>query len=302
MAVEPSRMPFLVLGPSGSGITTVLDAFGEFGFVQVADIPPDRLPAMAAAMAGAGSPVVFHAAFTPADESNLPAFRSAVATLQQTDGLKVLTLDAPENVLVQRYLDMDRPHRLQSHGVHALADAVAVECGLFRQVADLKDYAINTGAMEPRELRMKIAKVLGMPVDGQTMTVVIQTFGFKYGVPADAELVYDMRFIRNPFYEPELQPMTGLDKPVQTYIEAQEGMPDWTDRWVSVTADMLAGFLREGKARQNIAVGCTGGKHRSVHMALKLAEGLAKRFPDWKINMVHRESFRWPEQRSAKTV
>ncbi|HEY9688219.1 MAG TPA: RNase adapter RapZ [Coleofasciculaceae cyanobacterium] len=292
MAVDSAQNHFLVLATNGAGITTALDIFSDFGFLAVAGVDPQQIHNIVMPLTQGVSPVAFALRLTPDVEP--VAIVSAIQALKQNlPNLKILTLDAPEEVLVQRYLDSDKKHPFESPALAGLQAAVAAEKKIFAPLKELKDYSIDTSTTTPVELRNKIAKVLGIPVNNQEFTVYITTFGFKYGIPQDAEMMFDMRFMTNPFYDEALRPMTGQDKPVRDFIFALAHARNFFSQWSTLITDMLPQYQAEGKTRLTIAVGCTGGKHRSVCMAEELARHLRTHCPGFNVVISHREMLRW---------
>ena len=286
---------FLVLGPAGSGLTTALNAFNDFGYLQVGEIPPAELENIVASLSK-GHPQLAISVVVP-ESADTERFAKTVQSLkQQYPGFKVLILDAPEPTLVQRYQSSGKPHRLESKGCKGVQQSVAEEKKAFNPLKSLKDYSIDTSTTDKTELRNKIAKVLGVSATEQSLTIYITSFGFKYGIPLDAELVFDMRFFKNPFYEEHLREQTGLDKPVQDYIFAQPVARPFFDQWLNLVSLTLPRYQEEGKTRLSIALGCTGGKHRSVCMAHFLGESLKTKFPSYNVIVSHREVFRWGSQ------
>lgn len=295
MAINDSKY-YLVLGPAASGVSTALDAFSDFGFIQVGDIPPQKFESVFIKLTTNPEPhdFVFTLSLSPEDEEALPELVERFNTIKtNTPTLKVLTLTAPDSVLVQRYVTSGRKHPFGQEG---LQQGVSLEKHLYQAFAGLKDYSVDTSTTSTEELRNKIAKILGLPEEPQQFNLNITTFGFKYGLPIDAELVFDMRFIKNPFYVDALRDQTGQDQPVQDYIFAQPHVKTFFETWSQLVGQMLPHYQEEGKTRLNIAIGCTGGKHRSVCLAEALANHLKAQFPAYNINMHHREAFRWESQ------
>lgn len=287
---------FLILGPAGSGMTTAREHFARYGFMSVADIRPENLAPLFEALSGHYERIVFSLTLRPDDEGRLDSIRQTIQQLKAAhDNLKVLCLDAPEHVLIQRYGDSGKPHPFA--GVAGgLQAAVSEEKRLFAALKPLKDYSVDTSTTDPLELKNKIAKILGLPEEETGLTLYLTSFGFKYGLPMDAELVFDMRFIKNPFYVDELRPRTGQDKPVVDYIFDQAGVREFFDQWCRMLDTMLPRYQAEGKARLSIAIGCTGGKHRSVCMTEAVAAYLKRKHPTYNIVVGHREVFRWSDQ------
>jgi RNase adapter protein RapZ len=306
MAVTAKHPSFLVAGPGAAGVSTALDIFSDFGYSALAQVPVESLNAQTLSNVGAGqTPVAFSPRITP-DLKPEAVAATLLALRQALPDLKILRLDAPEDILIQRYLDSGKSHSFEKAIKGGLQAAIAAEQQWYSKlwaVPDLKDYSIDTSTTTAIELHHKIARVLGLPVENQDFTVYINTFGFKYGIPQDAELMFDMRFMTNPFYDETLRPMSGLDQPVKDYIFNMAHARSFFDQWSKLIADMLPSYRSEGKTRLTIAVGCTGGKHRSVCLAEALAVYLKEHRPDFKVDLNHREMRRWaPELAAAQTT
>ncbi len=295
--------PFLILGTGGAGLTTALDIYADFGFLAIANVDPARVSETILPLIGGKAPVAFTVRLEP--DTNAPALIEAIHALKvQVPDLKILTLDAPEEVLVQRYLQSEKKHVFEASEIGGLQAAIAAQKKLFGPIKELKDYSIDTSTTTAVELRHKIARVLGLPIENEDFTVYITTFGFKYGAPQDAELVFDMRFMTNPFYDENLRPLTGKDKPVRDFIFNLDHARSFFDKWSDLVADMLPLYQAQGKTRLSIAVGCTGGKHRSVCMGEELAGYLKGRYPTFNIQITHRETLKWgkPAESAASAV
>ncbi len=292
---EPSY--FLVLGPSGSGLTTALNTFNDYGFMIVSNVQPNAFETVfdtLLAQKSQKSKVVFSIDLTPQTLDQLPEFIDSIRRLKSRHPhFKILCLDAPEPVLMSRYMDSGKTHRFEQVGLQA---AVAEERQVYNNLKkELKDFSIDTSTVSSEELRFKIAKILGIPENSPDFSVYILSFGYKYGIPLDSELVFDMRFMQNPFYDESLRPYTGLDQPIRDYIFALPQAREFFEKWTALMAVMLPWYQKEGKARVTIAVGCTGGQHRSVCMAEALAGYLKSACPTYNIMVNHRETFRWPK-------
>lgn len=292
-----NQPPFLVLGPAGSGLSSVLDIFSDLGYLTLAGVSADSNQSLGAlaSLHTAKAPLAFSLRITP----GLPPETAGVllASLRQTlPNLKILRLDAPEETLIQRYLHSQKPHDFESTTVGGLKEAIAAEKQWFSSLAglpEMKDYSIDTSTTTVVELKHKISRILGLPVENREFTVYINTFGFKYGAPQDAELMFDMRFMTNPFYDEALRPLTGRDKPVRDFIFKLDYVSAFFDQWSRLVAELLPRYRAEGKTRLTIAVGCTGGKHRSVCMAEALAHYLGEHCPEFRVILNHREMRRW---------
>ena len=197
---------------------------------------------------------------------------------------RVVFLEASDEELVRRFENVRRPHPLQGDG--RLLDGIARERGILRELRANADLVIDTSSLNVHELRGKIDVVLrrrGRP--GLRVNVV--SFGFKYGLPVDADLVVDCRFLPNPHWVPELRPMNGLDVPVSEYVLSQPGAKEFLDGYAEVLGVVATGYLREGKRYATLAVGCTGGKHRSVAMAEQIGSRLRDR--GMEVQVSHRD-------------
>ncbi|WP_303673522.1 RNase adapter RapZ [Vampirovibrio chlorellavorus] len=284
--------PFLILGTHGSGLTTALDIYADHGFMALANVPPGQVAQTVLPLSQQQAPVAFTIRLAP-DTDAVALIAELQALKAQWPALKVLALDSPEEVLVQRYLQSEKRHAFESPELAGLQAAIAAEKKLFAPVKELKDYSIDTSTTTAEELRHKIARILGLPIENEAFTVYINTFGFKYGAPQDAELVFDMRFMTNPFYDERLRPMTGQDQPVRDFIFNLAHARTFFDKWADLVADMLPLYQAQGKTRLTIGVGCTGGKHRSVCMGEALATYLKERYPTFHIIINHREMLKW---------
>jgi UPF0042 nucleotide-binding protein len=191
-----------------------------------------------------------------------------------TRGLRprVVFLEASDDALVRRFESVRRPHPLQEDG--RVVDGIAAERQLLRGVRGAADLVLDTSALNVHELRARMRDYFGTPA-AATPRLSVVSFGYKYGVPVDADLVADCRFLPNPRWVEALSPLTGQDERVRDYVLAAPGAQDFLDAYVRVLRVTLAGYKREGKQYVTLAVGCTGGKHRSVVMSEQIAARLA---------------------------
>jgi UPF0042 nucleotide-binding protein len=185
----------------------------------------------------------------------------------------VLFVDASDEELIRRFESVRRNHPLQGKG--RLADGIAAERKLLLDARGESDLVLDTTLLNVNQLRARVEDLFGG--EGLALHVTVLSFGFKYGLPADADLVVDMRFLPNPHWVPELRPLTGRDAPVSDYVLSQEGATSFIASYADLVAQAAKGFEREGKRYLTIAVGCTGGKHRSVATSEALAAELRQR-------------------------
>jgi len=286
--VDSDLSSFLVFGPSGSGVHTALKAFRELGFPVFSGI---TLPKAVSYLDE--SPVVLNPALDPyavTPQDTKLAFENLKRSYPD---LKLLYLSAPSETLISRYVAAEKKHPFDKTGLH---DAVEAEQLLYQVLKPLSDYHIDTSTTTDRELGLKIAKILNIQTVPEPMTVTLTSFGFKHGLPQQADLVFDMRFLPNPFYNESLRPLTGLDKPVQEFLFAIPETNQFLTHWQNLLAHVLPMYQKEGKTRLEIAIGCTGGQHRSVALTQALATFLQSTFPDFNIKTVHREQHHWPQE------
>jgi UPF0042 nucleotide-binding protein len=183
----------------------------------------------------------------------------------------MLFLDAGDQILVARFESTRRPHPLQAND--RIVDGIARERTKLDELRVQADIVIDSSNLNVHQLEKRIAEIFS-PGSLSAIRINVLSFGFKYGIPVDADLVIDARFIPNPHWIPELRPLTGLDEKVFTTVMASDGVAEFIKTYVSVIMQMIPGYLREGKRFVTLAVGCTGGKHRSVSIAREIARQL----------------------------
>ncbi len=260
---DPQRKPWVLTGMSGAGKATALRALESAGVTCVDNLPVSLLdPFIAASGAQPAVAVV-------------DARRGAeLASLESLRGARVVFLDAPDAVLVRRLADSSRPHPCAAAGTgQAAVTAERAALGPLRAAADS---IIDTGALSDVELSQRIVELVTPGADAHTnFRCTVSSFGFKYGPPLEADWVVDSRVLPNPFWEPDLRPLTGLDEPVRAYLLGKEETKELIERTASLLAWVVATARRRGREAMHVAVGCTGGRHRSVVIAVELAGALA---------------------------
>ena len=199
--------------------------------------------------------------------------------------LRVLFLEANDAALVKRFEQVRRPHPLQGNGT--ILDGITDERSRLLAVRGQADVLIDTSDLNIHQLSTRIGEGFSLEQTGR-LNVTVMSFGFKYGLPSDADMVADMRFLPNPFWDENLRPFTGVDTQVAEYVTGQPRAQEFLDSYVAALRPVLAGYMAENKRYATIAVGCTGGKHRSVAMATALAAAL-KNDPELRINVKHRD-------------
>ncbi|GAB2446669.1 UPF0042 nucleotide-binding protein [Conyzicola lurida] len=276
----------IVTGMSGAGRSTVGNALEDLGWYVVDNLPPQMLRPLVELAQHAGNALPRIAAIVDVRGGKLFAdVQEAVETLRENAQVRVLFLDATDAALVRRFEQVRRPHPLQDDGT--LLDGITAERKLMEELRSGSDIVVDTSELNIHQLATSIQeKFAKAETPGAQVTIL--SFGFKYGLPADADLVADARFIPNPFWIPELRPHTGLDAEVSEFVLGQEGAREFVDSYAAALAPVLAGYQRENKRHATIAVGCTGGKHRSVAVAEELAT-LLRGLPGVAVSVKHRD-------------
>ncbi|MCK7621991.1 RNase adapter RapZ [Streptomyces sp. RS10V-4] len=272
---ESAAIPELVIisGMSGAGRSTAAKCLEDLGWFVVDNIPPELIPPMVELGARSQGNVAKIAVVVDVRGRRFFAnLKESLATLDaQNVKRRIVFLESSDEALVRRFESVRRPHPLQGDG--RIVDGIAAERDLLRELRGDADLVIDTSSLNVHELRAKLdAQFAGEEVPELRATVM--SFGFKYGLPVDADMVIDCRFIPNPHWVPELRPFTGLNEEVSRYVFDQPGTQEFLDGYTDLLRLVAAGYRREGKRYVTIAVGCTGGKHRSVAMSEKLARRL----------------------------
>lgn len=276
----------IVTGMSGAGRSTVGNALEDLGWYVVDNLPPQMLRPLVELAQHAGNALPRIAAIVDVRGGKLFAdVQEAVATMRENADVKVLFLEATDAALVRRFEQVRRPHPLQEDGT--LLDGITAERRLMMELRSGSDLIVDTSELNIHQLATTIQEKFS-EAETPGAQVTILSFGFKYGLPADADLVADARFLPNPFWIPELRPHTGLDDEVSEYVLGQEGAREFVDAYAAALAPVLAGYQRENKRHATIAVGCTGGKHRSVAVAEELAT-LLRTLPGVVVSVKHRD-------------
>jgi UPF0042 nucleotide-binding protein len=198
----------------------------------------------------------------------------------------VLFLEASNEILLARYKQTRRRHPLSAEAM-TISAAIALERQLLTSIRGISDYIIDTSNTDTRELRRRINDVFGHDSDQSVLAVTIYSFGFKYGIPMESDLVMDVRFLPNPYYEPDLQDLTGLDEVVKNYVLESGQTQRFLENWLSLLDVLMPGYVAEGKQHLLISIGCTGGQHRSPVLATSTASYLTEL--GYKVSTLHRD-------------
>ena len=271
-AVVPEVL--LVTGMSGAGRSTAARALEDLGWFVIDNLPPSLLAATVSLLAGRPDAPRVAAVIDVRGRSFFQQLQGSLTDLE-ADGVdvRVLFLEAADEILVRRFESNRRPHPLQ--GVGRVIDGLTREREVLADLRSVADLVIDTTDLNVHDLRRRVDAAFS---DGERVQLraTIVSFGFKYGIPIDADMVADVRFLPNPFWSPELRELTGLDAAVNDFVVEQPDAREFLARYSAIIDLVAAGYLREGKRYVTIAVGCTGGKHRSVAVAENLSARLVR--------------------------
>ena len=276
----------VITGLSGAGRSTAAKSLEDLGWFVVDNLPPGLLPTMVDLAARSNGAVTKMAAVVDVRSRAFSTdLKSAISDLGvRRASARVVYLEAADDTLVRRFDSERRPHPLQGTG--RVTDGIAAERELLREVRGDADLVLDTSRLNVHELRARMRDFFGGgTAAGLRLSIV--SCGSKYGLPVDADLVADCRFLPNPHWIAELAPMTGKDEPAREYILSRPGAQDFLRHYAELLRVVLPGYEREGKRFVTLAVGCTGGKHRSVAMADELAARIADAGAD--VQVVHRD-------------
>jgi len=262
----------VVTGMTGAGRSTAAKELEDLGFFVVDNLPPELVADMVRLIddkQGIDQPVA--AVVDVRAGIFFESLREQLAKQFPTRRTTLLYLEASDDILVRRQEAARRPHPLQGSG--RLLEGINREREVMSALRGDADLVIDTTPLNVHQLKDKVAKAFGTPA-AVKLRITVVSFGFKYGVPVDADLLADMRFLPNPHWVPELRPRTGRDPVVAAYVKDRPNAQEFLDRYLPVIETVGDGYLHEGKRFMTVAIGCTGGKHRSVAMSEEIAERL----------------------------
>ncbi len=275
----------IVSGLSGAGRSTAAKCLEDLGWFVVDNLPPELIATMVDLGARARGDLTRIAVVL--DVRSRAFTEDLAAVIKDLDAAgyrpRVLFLEASDAALIRRFENNRREHPLQGRG--RLADGIGAERALLSALREEADVIVDTSDLSVHQLREQVER--GFTVGPRSASLTVLSFGYKYGLPLDADLVIDMRFLPNPFWIPELRDLTGRDEAVSAYVLSQEGASDFLERFVALFQLVSGGYQREGKRYLTLAVGCTGGKHRSVAVAEALGTRLAA--DNLTVSVVHRD-------------
>ena len=277
----------VVTGMSGAGRSTVGNALEDLGWYVVDNLPPQMLEPISELFSLTKTPnprlaVVIDVRggeFFSELSEHLHKLRIKVPNL------RLLFLEATDSALVKRFESVRRPHPLQGNGT--LLDGIGVERAALVSIREQADFVVDTSDLNIHQLSTKTAELFTAEA-AKKLSLTVMSFGFKHGLPADADHVADMRFLPNPFWDESLRPFTGEDEKVSKFVLSQVGAGEFITNYVDALKPVLAGYMRENKRYAMIAIGCTGGKHRSVAVVTRIAQLLSE-LDDVAVSVKHRD-------------
>lgn len=279
----------IVTGMSGAGKTVTVKSLEDLGYFVVYNLPPELLSSFWELINSSND---FDKVAVVIDLRVKSFYKDLVVEINSLEDnskahATILFLDASDDVLVSRYKETRRLPPLAQSG--RLLDGIKKEREALESIKNLSNYIIDTSKLTAKDLKEQLVKKFS---DDQThvFSIEVMSFGFKYGIPIDADIVIDVRFLPNPFYIPQLKPFTGLDRKVFDYVMEKEQTQIFYHKFLDMLFTAIPGYIEEGKEKLTIAVGCTGGQHRSVSIAIQLAKDLSKKYP---VDISHREISRY---------
>jgi UPF0042 nucleotide-binding protein len=277
----------LISGLSGAGRSTAAKVLEDLGWFVVDNLPPALIATMVDLGARARGEITRIAVVM--DVRSRAFTTDLTAVIKDLDGKgyppRLIFLEASDAVLVRRFEQVRRSHPLQ--GSSRLVDGITAERDLLRPLREAADLVVDTSTTSVPTLRATLERTFGADYPHHTRVTLV-SFGYKFGLPMDSDLVVDVRFLPNPFWIPELRDQTGRDEPVRAYVLSQDGAVEFIDRYLDLLGLVAGGYRREGKHYLTVSVGCTGGKHRSVAISEEIARRLADN-PGMTVSVAHRD-------------
>ncbi|MCD8786494.1 RNase adapter RapZ [Staphylococcus gallinarum] len=281
----------VVTGLSGAGKSVVIQSLEDIGYFCVDNLPPILLPKFVELMEQ-GNPSLQKVAIA-IDLRGKELFKALIQEIDQIKSntnliVDLIFLEASNEKLISRYKETRRAHPLNENGQRSLIESIDEERYLLNEIKSLANYTIDTSYMKPKELRKRVEDYFNRN-DIDTFNISVTSFGFKHGIQMDADLVFDVRFLPNPHYVDELRPLTGEDEPVYNYVMKWKETNIFFEKLMDLLKFMIPGYKKEGKAQLVIAIGCTGGQHRSVALAKRIGADLQDSF-DYNVYVHHRDA------------
>lgn len=288
MADEKKQL-LIITGMSGAGKTVAAHALEDIGYFVVDNLPPELLSGFWDLMVNSDDFKKVAVVIDLRVRNFYKDLLNEVNSLEDNGQVQatIVFLDASNDTLVARYKETRRLPPLATNG--RLLDGILEERRILTPIKNHSNYVIDTSKLSPKQLKRKLLDEFS-DRKKQPFSIEVMSFGFKYGMPIDADDVIDVRFLPNPFYIPELRPFTGLDKRVFDYVMDKKETQVFYKKLLDLLETAIPGYIKEGKEKLTVAIGCTGGQHRSVAIAQQLARDLSKKYP---VDITHREVSRY---------
>lgn len=270
---------------SGAGKTVAIQSFEDLGYFCIDNMPPNLIPKFWELIKESGKITKIALVVDLRSRSFFEEIQAMLVEIENTAFIntRVLFLDASDSELVSRYKETRRTHPLAMDGL--ITEGIRKERAVLEELKADASIVIDTTELSPRQLREKINEEFRSSNDAG-FRIEMVSFGYKYGLPIDADIVMDVRFLPNPHYIAELRPLTGLEEPVYDYVMSFSSTENFYQQFLSLLQSILPGYVEEGKSNLLVAIGCTGGQHRSVALTQRIGEALAQ---NYKVNITHRD-------------
>lgn len=275
----------IITGMSGAGKTVAIQSFEDMGYFCIDNMPPSLIPKFWELIKESGKVTKIALVVDLRSRSFFEEIQSMLIDIENTNFIdtRMLFLDASDNELVSRYKETRRAHPLAMDGL--VTEGIRKERAILNDLKTRASIVIDTTTLTPRQLREKINQEFRASHE-TGFRIEILSFGFKYGLPIDADIVMDVRFLPNPHYIPELRPLTGKDEPVYDYVMSFPETEEFYQQFSTLLQTIMPGYVKEGKSSLTVAIGCTGGQHRSVALSERIGAVLTE---DYRVNITHRD-------------
>lgn len=275
----------IITGMSGAGKTVAIQSFEDMGYFCVDNMPPSLIPKFWELIKESGKVTKIALVVDLRSRTFFDEIQGMLGEIENTDFIdtSVLFLDASDEELVSRYKETRRAHPLAMDGL--VTEGIRKERAILEDLKPRASLIIDTSTLTPRQLRETINQEFKSK-DFEGFRVEMISFGFKYGLPIDADIAMDVRFLPNPHYIAELRPKTGMDQEVYDYVMSFPETEEFYQKFLDLLQTIMPGYIKEGKNSLTVAIGCTGGQHRSVALTRRVGETLSK---DYKVNITHRD-------------
>ncbi len=280
----------IVTGMSGGGKATAIHMLEDAGFYCVDNLPVSLIGKFTELITMPDSEI--NKVVLGVDARAGQSFEGVAGIIDKLKArgipVEVLFMDASDSVLIKRYKETRRVHPMNQPG-DLLEDGIAKERDVLAEIKKKADYVIDTSSLLTRELKEELDRIFVRNEEYNSLMVNIMSFGFKHGIPSDADLVFDVRFLPNPYYVDELKHQTGNDAPVQDYVKSFPACGEFVDKLFDMLTFLIPGYVQEGKYQLVVAIGCTGGQHRSVTIANEIYDRLKKAGGNFGLKLAHRD-------------